>query len=185
VAFNNGVNWEELASGTTLPIQDIWGAYDPSTRQLVTLAIASNVLELPPGKRLMFISGTTVAALPDSGLPTSVNGVWFPPGGPYYVVGAGMFKNTHPFSGAPWVLMDSSLTAYYMEAIRGNGPNDIMAVGAYGAIVHYNGVNWCSYDDQTHLVYGTLHSVAMHGNLTIAVGEDATTGKAVALIGRR
>jgi hypothetical protein len=66
--------------------------------------------------------------------------------------------------------------------VKGNGLNDVMVVGAYGEVLHWNGVSWRSYRDITGL-NGSYTSVAVDGNFVIAVGQNDT--QAVVAIGRR
>jgi len=78
--YSNGA-WTKLASGTSLPIQDIWGGVNPTTGQEEILAVASNFLALPEAKAILQISGNTVTAVNDSGLALALSSVWFIPDG--------------------------------------------------------------------------------------------------------
>ena len=40
IAYFNG-SWQKIESGTTLDIQDIWGATDPTTHELQIIAVAT------------------------------------------------------------------------------------------------------------------------------------------------
>ena len=63
-------------------------------------------------------------------------------------------------------------TTYGCYKIRGNDMNDIFVCGAYGEVLHFNGVSWKSYIDQTGYD-GYYNSVAFKNNLVIAVGAHA------------
>jgi hypothetical protein len=59
----------------------------------------------------------------------------------------------------------------------------IFAAGANGDLLHFNGKNWRNFRDQTSLSSGEHYSVAVKGNLVIALGEDLSRG--VVAVGRR
>jgi hypothetical protein len=81
-----------------------------------------------------------------------------------------------------WSNQYSNVTEYYINCIRGNDVNDIVAVGAFGEVHHYNGKRWKSFKTETGL-NGTYHSVAIKGNLIVAVGFEEQ--QAVILVGKR
>ena len=179
--FYDGSTWTKLESGTTLDINDIWGATDASTAQTTVLAVGSERFQ-EVDKKVLRIDGTTVTALPDSGLPWSISGVWFAPGQHYYVVGDGIYQKTS-LSDNLWSGHALEITPYYSWMIRGNAANDLFVVGAYGDVVHYNGSTWQSFQNIVPLTDGSYESVAMKGDLVMAVGLD--NPRAVIAIGRR
>jgi hypothetical protein len=183
VVYFDGRTWQKLSSGTTLPIQDIWGGVNASTGQTEILALASNEFEVPSGKKLLRIQNLTAIAVPDSGLPVVLSGLWFAPGKKYYVVGDGLFEKDHFSSTTPWTSFHQGLTTFFTEAIRGSGASDVFVVGHYGTVLHFNGSTWYNYQREVVLPNAILHSVAIKGNLSIAVGDAA--GKGVVLVGRR
>jgi hypothetical protein len=180
VQYANGT-WQRIESGTTLSIRDIWGATDPRTGQATILAVASGSSP-NEGKKLLHIEGTTVAALPDSGLAWSLSGLWFIIGQRYYIVGDGIYYAESP---APerWLGGTNQVTAFYTTRVRGNASNDVIICGAFGESLHWNGLSWRSYRPQTIITNGAWGSVAIKGNLTMAVGHDGQ--QAIAAIGRR
>jgi len=40
--------------------------------------------------------------------------------------------------------LNRSITQYHMDCIRGNKLNDIIVTGAYGEVLHFNGLSWKS-----------------------------------------
>lgn len=183
VGFYNGKFWTKIQSGTTLPINDIWGSTNSQSGETEIHAIASNKLALPTGKMVLTIDGNSVSSVPDSGLPWALTGIWFSAGKSYYIVGDGICTEHSLTSIQPWKVLRQSVTQYYTEAIRGADVNDIMVVGDYGEVLHFNGVTWRSYFNETKLSYGNYYAVAIKGNLAVVVGmSDA---KAVVAIGRR
>jgi hypothetical protein len=178
IAFYNGHYWQQLVSGTTLSVNDVWGAQN-SFGEWEILAVASNDFD----RRLLRIQGTSVSTAADSGLSNTLMGVWFAPGVHYYVVGTGIhYKNTlnDPF----WNRYASGVvTSFASSSVRGNGANDVFVVGSYFEVVHFNGSSWYNYQKEIPLTEGSFGRVAIKGNLVIAVGLVGQ--QAAVLIGRR
>jgi hypothetical protein len=61
--------------------------------------------------------------------------------------------------------------------------NDIVACGAYGELLHFNGKDWQSFQSEVQLHAGSYREIKIKDNFTIAVGYDSP--KAVITIGRR
>ncbi len=181
IHFASGT-WQKLLSGTTLDMHDIWGAKDPSTGQLQILCVASN-WDPVSGSKLLSISGEIVEAIPIKGLSWAIWSTWFVPEKHYYVVGAGIGeKNT--LNDSNWsVRASGEVTRYASSSVRGNGINDVTVVGSFGEVVHYNGVSWRRYFGDVPFPNGGYASVAVKGDLIIAVGSDSQD--AIALVGRR
>ena len=179
----NGSSWQSIETNTALPINDVWGAYDWQIGQWEILAVASNKHQ-NLGKKMLWISANAATAIVDSGLSWSLSSVYFVPGGNYYVVGDGEFEFSNLKSTGVWQLWPSGKTTnFYSEQIRGVGSNDIFIVGDYGEVVHYNGKRWVNFTSQTGFTVGYYLSVALRGNLAIAVGQSGNN--AIAAIGRR
>jgi hypothetical protein len=172
-------SWTKIESGTTLPINDIYGAYNPVSKQWEVLAVASDDVN----KKLLRIQGTSVSALPDDSLSNSLYGVWFVPCEKYYVVGAGIgFKNS--LDHFPWYVYPSGVvTSYMSNGVRGNNVNDIFVTGSFFEIVHYNGSSWHNYKDVIPFADGGVGRVAVKGNLMVTVGLSGQN--AVAIVGKR
>jgi hypothetical protein len=164
----NGTNFQKLESGTTLDIQDIWGAQDKNGNWEI-LAAAGNYY-VSNQRKILSIKGTTVTTLSDSGIHWALNSVWFMPGKQYWVAGDGMWKKNFMIQTPLWKQVHA--TTYTTNRVRGIGINDIFICGAYGNIAHFNGVSWRIYDDLTGLGYGQYHSLAAKENLFIAVGDN-------------
>ena len=182
IAHYDGARWRRIESGTTVNIQDIWGAsFDTRGIHLQTiLAVASNRSAVPQGRNVLSIQGTRVALIDDNGLAMDLSAVWFIPGWKYFLTGSGVYISP---DGTNW-RRDTSQPSFYANAIRGQAANDIMIAGSYGVISHYNGSRWTHYlGGQLQQFFGEYKAVAIKGNLVIAVGwkED----KAILLTGRR
>lgn len=183
IVHYDGSKFTKIESGTTLPINDICGAYNARTKQYEILAVASN-RALDAGRKVLKISGNQVTAVADSGLPWSINSIFFIPGKKYYIVGDGVYESTNIKFSSIWQFWPSGkITNYYSEKIRGTGSNDIFIVGHQGEIVHYNGNSWMNYSPQTGLGYGFYLSVALKEDLVVAVGQNYN--QAVIAVGKR
>ncbi len=163
----SGGTWTPLPSGTSLPIQDIWGATNPKTGEEEILAVASNVLALPQGKKLLEISGNTVTAVSDSGLPLALSSVWFIPGWKYFIGGDGLYSSNAV--GNSWESDTVINPSQYTFSIRGTGEDDIFMVGGYGLVSHWNGRTLRQYTELGSF-YGNYYSVDFKGNMAVTVG---------------
>ncbi len=179
VARYDGNTWTKIESGTSLDIQDIWGAIDPKTGVEEILAVASD----RSVTRLLRIQGTTVSVVADSGLPGVSNGIWFVPGRKYYVVGAGI-NEKNSLSDAIWTgYPPGVVTSYESAGVRGNGINDVFVAGSFLEIVHYNGSTWYDYRKEIPYANAAVGRIAVRGNLVITVGLMGQS--AIAIVGKR
>jgi hypothetical protein len=127
------------------------------------------------------IDGNNVSQIPDSGLSWSLSSTWFISNKKYYIAGDGIYPSRT--LGPIWQ-RDASFPAIYKDAVRGSGFNDIVVSGSNGLLSHYNGATWKHYiNKEIPFFYGRLYSVAIKGNLTVAVGQ--IDNKGVAIMGRR
>jgi hypothetical protein len=182
IAFssNNGSSWRKIESGTTLDIQDIWGA-QKKTGGWEILAVASKPF-VNFEKKILAISSTTVTAISDTGIPEPLSTVSFFPGHGYYVSGSGIYEKRR-LSDRLWANHPLDITHYYIYKMRANDVNDIAAAGGVGEVLHFNGLTWKSFFLNTRLGYGNYYSIAIRGDLIVAVGEDYP--RAVVALGRR
>ena len=165
ICYYDGTSWQKIESGTTLHFQDIWGDTFGGSDEI--LAVASDPFHSLQ-RYIAKIAETTATALPDSGIPEPLNGVWFRSSRKYYVVGSGIYRKEalteDRWNGAPL-----ELTPYYSNAVRGTDTNNVVIVGAFADVLHYNGSTWKSYPE---LLKGdaSLYGVSMKGKLVMAVG---------------
>ena len=185
IAQHTANGWKKLESGTNITLLDIYGASYP-LGQYQILVVGSN--NYPPGNGIFSIQGNTVTEIssdfdfPGNTIPPESFGVWFVPDQQYYVVGDGIYEK-HSLSDSIWKNAGLDITRYATTGIRGNGLNDVFAVGAFGEVFHYNGKRWTSYINETGLDNGSYSGLAVKGNLVVATG--ANNQQAVILIGRR
>ena len=121
--------------------------------------------------------------LTSSGIMYSIRTIWIKPNEKYYVVGSGMYSRTEINSSQAWVSLGGEITQYYVNSIDANGLNDIVVCGAYGELLHFNGIGWQSYQSEAQLQAGSYREIKIKDNFFIAVGYDSP--KALITIGRR
>jgi hypothetical protein len=181
IAQYTGSSWTKLQSGTTLPINDIWGAQN-SSGQWEVFAIASN----PDSTANMFLQihpDNSVSQLSTNGLLPFATGIWFVPEKKYYVVGSGVGQKSS-INDPSWSVYPSGVvTSYASGGVRGNGTNDVFVAGSFFEIVHYNGSTWHNYKDVIPYTAGAVGRIAVKGNLMVTVGLSGQN--AVAIIGKR
>jgi hypothetical protein len=183
IAHYDGASWTKIESGITLPIQDVWGAVDNRTGTTMIYAIASRGASVPGGKKVLRLDGTSVTTVSDSGLSTNLSGIWFQPDVGWYIVGDRIFTATSANATTVWNAGINTITTFYAEAVRGNNVNDLFVVGSSGEVLHYNGSTWKSFRERTLLGNGSYRSVAVQGDMVIAVGYE--NDRAIVARGRR
>jgi hypothetical protein len=181
IAHYNGTTWTKIESGVSEDIQDIFGYKNAITGQSTVLCISSTI-GYGGTENILSLTNTSETKISTNGLPWSIRGIWFEDHS-YYIVGDGMFHK-RMLQDAAWQYFDQGLTPNYLNAIRGNASNDIVAVGAYGTVLHYNGSTWYNYTRQINLSSSDLHAVSMQRNQIIAVGMLGGV-QAVILMGTR
>ena len=178
--YQNG-SWQKIESGTDMNIYDIWGEVNSQTGNEEILAVASYP-DTSAQRKILQINGTSVKEISTKGINWDLESVWFKPGSQYYVAGSGIYQR-NLLSDSLWRNSPRDITKYYTNSIRGNDINDVVAVGSFGEVIHYNGVRWKSFINQTGLTNGEYLSVAIKDNEIVAVGYNGA--KAVILIGKR
>ena len=180
----DGTTWQRIQSGVDVEIRDAWGGSNLLFGNNVVLFPASNKYEVGVEKILRFeSSGQIDALIPWPYTKRLALSVWFDSHSPIYLCGQGIFEYR---GGSGWHEI-TEVPLGVNNRIRGNGPNDIFVVGDFGVAAHYNGKTWRSYPE-AELKFGLYESMAMKGNLVVAVGSNAPQGadaQAVVLWGRR
>lgn len=173
--------WQKIESGTSMNIYDIWGAKNPNTGNEEILAVASYP-DTSAQRKIFQINGNSAAEISSKGINWDLETVWFKSQSHYFVGGTGIYDK-HLLSDSTWSRQYYNVTDNYINCIRGSDVNDIVAVGAFGEVLHYNGVRWTSFREETGLVNGEYLSVAIKGNEIVAVGYDGQ--RAVIVVGKR
>jgi hypothetical protein len=181
IVHYNGSSWTKLQSGTTLPINDIWGAQN-SSGQWEILAIASNP-DSTANMLLQIHPDNSVSQLSTNGLLPFATGIWFVPEKKYYVVGSGVGQKSS-LNDQSWSVYPSGVvTSYASGGVRGSGLNNVFVAGSFFEIVHYNGSSWHNYKDVIPFTDGAVGSMAVNGDLVVTVGLSGQN--AIAIIGKR
>jgi hypothetical protein len=181
IAHYSNSKWLKIESGTDMSIMDIWGAKNPQTGSSEILAVAS-YYDTSVNRKILQINGNTATTISSNGINWDLHSIWFKPQSHYFVVGSGIYdKNL--LTENTWSNQYFNITNYNANCIRGNDTNDIVVVGSFGEVLHYNGKRWRSFRDETGLPNGEYLSVVIKDNKIIAVGYDGL--KAVILVGKR
>ena len=188
LAYFDGIHWQQIQSGTTLNIQDIWGANDPITGKEQILCMASNMFT-PDGNAILEITNNQAQIISNNGLtPYYFSSIWFKDSKIGYIGGSGDFKSYNFLTNPNWIAIWPKITPYYTNLVRGNDINDIVFCGSYGDIAHYNGIRWTDYlGNGLQNFYGELTSISIKGNSVCAVGYGTFSSniQAVIILGRR
>jgi len=165
--YKNG-NWTKIESGTTLNINDIWGDFNEKTLEWEILAVASNVNKSVE-RSIIKIENNTSQTISNIPIQWSLKTCWFIPMRKYFVAGSGIYEK-HTLIQNQWANEALDITTYYTNRIRGNDINDVLGVGAFGDLVHFNGWQWKIDYTQPNLNFGSYLSVDFKNNILVAVG---------------
>ena len=174
IAHYGGHSWTKIASGTDLPIQDIWGSKNERTGEYEILCVASNI-GYDYGKKLLRIEGNAAREINSEGLSWSLRGLWFKTKRKYIIVGDGYYNS--PDYKLKWK-RTPGLPRKYKFSIDAISFNDIITCGSYGLLSHYNGYSWRHFDTTVE-----NNSIKIKNNLFVIAAEDGR--KAYLIIGNR
>jgi len=161
IAYYNGSSWQRIESSTTTNIQDIWGADN------LILCAVSNVASAGDRKILKIENNQVSDFFWNTG--RRVQSIWYSSSNAIYACGGGVFCLK---DGINWNEA-TEIPLYYTESIRGDELNNIMVVGDFGLMAHFNGASWKVYDNPTADIY---YSCAVKENLVVAVGMKGNSG---------
>ncbi len=182
VVHYEGSSWRRIESGTDLPIQDIWGDVNTINNSIQILCIAAEIHH-NRGVKFLQVNNSRVQHLSTAGLPWSLSTLWFKDKYIYCIGGDGIYIKKKDITTELWENVSSEITQYYIYRIRGVDVNDIFAVGSFGEVLHYNGMNWKSYFTQTHLRYGAYYSLDVDSSVVVVTGVNVPNG--IILVGKR
>lgn len=180
IAHYNGSQWRRIESGTSLHIYDIWGDFNKEISDYEIYAVCSKVA-VNFDKRIIRINKLgEITSLSTNGIPSNLTGIWFK-NKSFYVVGSGMFRNIDITGTKGWKPLHYGITNYHLNDIRGNDLNDIVVYGDFGELLHFNGVSWKTFINETYM-YGAWGGT-IKGNIICCVGLK--DNKAIITIGKR
>ncbi|NOY05594.1 MAG: hypothetical protein GXO82_03010 [Chlorobi bacterium] len=163
VHYVNGT-WRRMESGTTLPIQGVFGSWNPQSEKNEVFCVAED-FGTPGGSKVLSLKNSGVHEVETYGLLSyGIWDIWFVPGKKYFVSGSGVWRSYSP--GGNW-MRNSSLPRLFTTSIDGQGLNDIVVCGAFGLLAHYNGMHWRTYFPFTS---GSFTAVQIKNNFIVAVG---------------
>jgi hypothetical protein len=173
IAHYNGTNWQRIESGTELDFHDIYGATLHTGEEQI-LAVCSR--NLPLDKGIYKIQENIAAQISSDPIQWELYALWFISNRHYYVIGNGIYEKTE-ISNILWTDNGFDITHYATTGIRGNGLNDVFISGAFGEFLHFNGVTWKSYINETGWFSGSYGGIAVRNNLVITVGYEGAEAK--------
>ncbi len=176
IVHYDGSVFETIESGTEDNINDIWGSTNSKTGETTVYCVVTTLYEETEKRLLQINSNMTVTDALDYNLGRSLMAVWFDQNSPVYVGGAGFFQHTDEDGG--WETVPD-LPEYFIWDIDGNNTNDIITVGAYGFVAHYNGLSWKVLDELQP--YSSFRSVDINDDVVAIIGRVAN----IVLIGHR
>ena len=86
----------------------------------------------------------------------------------YYVIGSGIYEKKF-LADSLWKNEPLDVTRYATTGIRGNNLNDVFVSGAFGEFLHFNGITWKSYINETGKFSGSYGGIAVKNNLVVTV----------------
>jgi hypothetical protein len=174
IVHYDGNHWQKIESGTNTHIKDIYGIYNRDKRQHEIYCAVTSFFQ-QGDKKILKISETGDVDSVSWTTGRDVVSVWSSDGSFLYACGDGFFEN----SSGEWREINYG-EHVYTNHVRGSAANNIVVVGDFGMISHFNGNTWRVYYPSTSATY---NGVAVTNTMVIAVGQ--MNGKAVAVIGKR
>lgn len=171
IAHYNGTNWQRIESGTTLNINDIWGDFNEKTQEWEILAVAGNKLQGSENTILKLLEDNNCEKLNTNGTAWPLRTLWFKASQKYYVAGSGVYKKK-VFTASYWTECILDISTYSTNSISGLTINEIVAVGGFGEVLHFNGYSWKSLINQTGLSSGNYLGVDLKNDICIIVGQN-------------
>lgn len=138
VVHFDGNRWRKLQSGTNL---DIWQVTALPTGEVY--AVASDYYSSFLGSVVLRIEGNIVT--PDQFFPVGQKfGVWGTANGEMYATGEGTF---HRMNRSAWQEIVTPSPRVVLWSVSGTATDNVIAAGAFGAVLHWSGRSWKFYDE--------------------------------------
>jgi hypothetical protein len=178
LAHFDGNSWQKMESGTSVAMQDIWGLRNSLTGHQQILATVCPAYGLTGTRLLSINENNSVDTIPWVA-GRGARSIWFDSMLRLYVCGDGVFRREPD---TRWrEIAGITLIPVRTERLRGRTRNDLFVVGNYGAVAHFNGLNFKLFPEAAAaLVYTSLD---FKGNQMVAVGY--TSSNAIVLHMRR
>jgi hypothetical protein len=193
ISHYNGSSWQKMESGTDVDLIDVYGSPDGS------IVWACGYYHSKRGTYLLRYTGESgwELAYDGSAAETIIRSDSL--SGAYSTLFTPVTKRLYVASDAGMYAVPSStrgegnrlsFTSGYFPGfpnrLRGNNINDLIIVGDFNLMAHFNGINW-RYFSEFHQQDQHLLSVDQKGNFVVAVGEvyDPIHSKGLVYRGRR
>ncbi|RMI13168.1 MAG: hypothetical protein D6681_06115 [Calditrichaeota bacterium] len=185
----DGQHWQEMDSGTDVDLTDIWGSPDGS------IVWACGWKDLPPKTVLLKQSSGSwevvyedeqhLTSLRQDSLSGVLISLWTNTSDSLYLLSTtGIYTAPAHTTGVARRLWNQSLfLPGFPRRIRGRAANDLVMVGDFGMVGHYNGASWKLYEELTGRIRS--RSVVFNGAGILAVGVDVASNQATIIRGIR
>ena len=164
----NGENFENIETGITLPVQDFFGRGD------TVFLVASKWWLLTGELYQVNLNTKTFSRYTELGLSKAFLSIWFY--GDTLYCGNNDKLSKKSFSDTTWKQVSLPWTVKGIFSMYGNSNYDIMAVGGFGLIAHYNGENWKEYQapEVADRSYGNYTRISGKENVFAMIGESSS-----------
>jgi len=190
ITYYNGSTWQKMESGTDVDLLDVWGSPDGS------VVWACGYYRSRIGTYLLCYTGTTWEVAYDGtnseflirtdSLSGAYSSVYTPSSNKIFVcTSAGIYSAPSRTRGEAKLISFPSTWSGFPWRLRGNAVNDVVLVGEYYMLGHFNGVAFKHYNELGG--YGRLASVYQRDNFVVAVGYsfDPIHSRGIVFRGRR
>ncbi len=189
IGFYNGVSWRRLESGTDVNLLDVWGSPDGS------IVWACGWEDFKPTVLLRYQNGVCYKQYEDyehrfqirndSLSGSLVSGIMSGKYGFYLLSDAGLYKALSTTTGLAKRIPFPITWSGFPWRLRGTGINNLIIVGEYFMLGHFNGSTFRHFYELQG--YGRLTSVDQKNNFVFAVGYlfDPIHSKGIIIRGSR
>jgi len=168
--YKNG-SWSKIESGTQTDINDIWGIKTKDNKTILYCPVST--FFVPGDKKILKIIDGKVDSV-NWGRDVRLYSAWAVNENILYVCGEGLYENKF----GKW--SEINIEPVGTNSVRGKSINDIIVAGDYGAVFHFNGVNWKMLNTFNNKGYSEVN---IKGDIVAIAGNYQ--GKALVEIGRR
>jgi len=168
--YQNG-SWKKIESGTQTDINDIWGIITKDNKTILYCPVST--FFVPGDKKILKIVDGKVDSV-NWGRDVRLYSAWAVNENILYVCGEGLYENKF----GKW--SEINIEPVGTNSVRGKSINDIIVAGDYGAVFHFNGVNWKMLNTFNNKGYSEVN---IKGDIVAIAGNYQ--GKALVEIGRR
>ncbi|MCK9560935.1 MAG: hypothetical protein M0R44_10865 [Candidatus Marinimicrobia bacterium] len=155
----SGNNWSIINTNTSRSIDDIYGL----SSDLVYM-VGSDQDDWSSNFIIYEDGVVNNLDFPDTCMQAVYASAW----NDVYLAGQGLlYYDGRKINDWPW---PSGLPKNLLQAVRGNGPNDLFLAGHFGTVIHYNGKTW-KYYNMLNDANVLLGAVAVKDDVIIAVGD--------------